>query len=328
MPHGIEQFEDGSAAFFSNRVPAWHRLGQITEGALTADDALKIAQLDWDVIKSDEPVLAKIGDKTMPIEGRFATYRQHPKKGLTILGIVGNQYEVVQNAEAFRFLSLLTDEHGAVFETAGSLHEGKNVFVTMKMPKDIQVGGQDLINSYIVCTTAHDGSGAFQVVVTPTRVVCQNTLTMALGRNAQARLRWKHTRNVTANVQHARETLGVTFSYMDEFEKAANKLISQTMTDKQFNNFVDKLVMPRNKESKRAVTNMENTKETLQMLWKAPTQENISNTRWAAYNAVTEYRDWIKPVRGSGEKADLRAMRVLSGKSDAISVKAMALLNA
>ena len=329
MAHAIEQFEDGTSAFFSNRVPAWHKLGEVTEGALTAEDALKIAQLDWRVYKATEPVTTTVltddGVATLPVEGKFATYRNHPKLGVQTLGIVGNQYEPVQNAEAFAFLSLLVDEHGAAFETAGSINDGKQVFISMKMPKDVLVGGEDMIESYVVCTTAHDGTGAFQVVVTPIRVVCQNTLNMALGRGgARQRYAMKHTRNVSSRVHQARETLGLTFRYMEAFEKKAEELIAQELSDKQFAAFAKKLVVP-GRETERSASNAENRQRELMALWRADTQANIQGTRWAAYNTVAEWVDWARPVKGKDKDAR-RAMRTLSGKSDQMKQRALALL--
>lgn len=328
MAHAIEQFEDGTAAFFSARVPAWHTLGTVTDGALTAADALKAAHMDWHVYKTTEPIrmtaLWEDGVADVPVDGKFATYRLHPKTGEPqALGVVGRLYTPVQNVEAFDFLSLLVDEHGAVFETAGSLHGGKQVFVTMKMPKDIRVGGQDLVETYLLATNAHDGSGAFVVAVTPVRVVCQNTLRMALG-NTHASMSLRHTSGVTNRVQQARETLGLTFAYMDEFEKQAEALIAQKMSDTQFADLLDKVVKP-GRETERSANNSVELKRTLMGLWRSETQANVANTRWAAYNVFTEYADWFKPVKGKDKDA-ARALRTMDGKADAFKNRALALL--
>ena len=330
MGHAIEQFEDGTAAFVSgNRQAAWHRLGTVTEGALTAEEALRLAHMDWHVYKTDQPVqmtaLTDDGVSTVDVDGKFATYRLHPKTGQPeALGVVGTQYQPIQNAEAFDFLSLLVDEHGAVFETAGSLHGGKRVFVTMKMPKDIKVGGQDLVESYLLATNSHDGTGAFTVAVTPIRVVCQNTLTLALSRQ-QRTMSIRHTSGATGRVQAARDTLGLTFAYMDEFEAAAEKLISQKFTDKQFTNLVNGLVREPKEGSKRSATNVENVKRDLMGLWRADTQANVAGTKWAAYNAVTEYVDWFKPVKGKDKDAR-RAYRVMDGATESLKNRAFAAL--
>ncbi len=332
MGHAIEQFSDGTSAFFTNREPAWHRLGTVTDGAQTAADALRIAQMDWHVYKTTEPItmqaLTEDGVTSVEVPNQFATYRHHPKTGQPDpLGVVGRLYTPVQNAEAFDFLSLLVDEHGAVFDTAGSLHGGKKVFVTMRMPKDILVGGMDAVNMYLLATNAHDGSGAFIVAVTPTRVVCQNTLTMGLSA-ARRSMSFRHTSNVTGKVAAARDTLGLTFAYADAFEKEAEKLLAQSMTNKQFSNFVEKLVPMKKEPSARQATRRDEIIWELNGLWNAPTQENIKGTKWAAYNTVVEWADWLGRVKGRGDdaKADKRAVKIMDGGMDSIKSKALALL--
>ena len=208
MAHNLEVFADGTAAFFTNREVAWHRLGTVTDGALTADEALRAAQLDWTVLKSSQtvqvPVLTADGITTLDVPDRYATYRDHPKLGMQALGIVGKQYQVVQNSEAFEFLNHVADESGAVFETAGSMNGGRQVFMSMKMPEGVVLAdGQDTVDMYIMATNSHDGSKAFTAAVTPIRPVCANTVRLAL---KTARSSWyiRHTQNVQGRIQQAR----------------------------------------------------------------------------------------------------------------------------
>ena len=148
MAHNIEQFADGSSAFFSNREVAWHKLGTVTDGAQTAQDALKIAQLDSVVKVSENYISTTVDGQTITLPDRYLTYRNHPKTGLSALGVVGNRYTPIQNSEAFEFLNHIADESGAVFETAGSLNNGARVFMSMKMPESMKLaGGQDTVDS-------------------------------------------------------------------------------------------------------------------------------------------------------------------------------------
>ena len=152
MAHQIEQFADGTSAFFSNREVAWHKLGEVTPNALTAQDALKTAQLNWPVKVSEEPIRTIVDDKTVVLKDKFITYRNHPKLGYTALGVVGNRYTPIQNLEAFDFLNHIADESGAVFETAGSLRNGARVFVTMKFPDSLKLAnGADVVDNYYGC---------------------------------------------------------------------------------------------------------------------------------------------------------------------------------
>ena len=325
-----DEFEDGTAAFFTNREVAWHKLGVVTPNALTAEDALKTALLDWKVIKSDTPVETIVptadGKSTSKITfpDKYMTYRYHPKtKKADALGVVGNRYTPVQNAEAFSFLNYVADESGAVFETAGSMNNGRKVFMTMKMPEGLQIGGQDAIDLYLMAWNTHDGTSAFNLLVTPIRVVCQNTLTAAI-HSAKSNYALRHTPGVNGKIQAARDALKLTFKYTEEFEKMAEKLISQEMTDKQFATLVEE-VFPIDEESQRATTIAETARGTLMGLWKAPTQANIANTKWAAYNAFIEYSDWASPIRGKNPET-LRAERIISGAGDRFKNKVLALL--
>jgi len=325
-----DQYEDGTSAFFTNREPAWHSLGVVTPNALTAEEALKTALLDWKVIKADTPVETIVptidGKSTSKITfpDKFMTYRYHPKtKKADALGVVGNRYTPVQNAEAFSFLNYVADESGAVFETAGSMNNGRKVFMTMKMPEGLQIGGQDAIDLYLMAWNTHDGTSAFNLLVTPIRVVCQNTLTAAIN-SAKSNYALRHTPGVNGKIQAARDALKLTFKYTEEFEKLAENLISQEMTDKEFAKLVEE-VFPIDEESQRATTIAETARGTLMGLWKAPTQANIANTKWAAYNAFIEYSDWASPIRGKDVET-LRAERIISGAGDRFKNKVLALL--
>lgn len=331
MVAGIQKFEDGTAAFFSNRIPAWHTLGIVTDGAQTAEEALKIAYLDWEVFKSKNPIGVEVpnqvGNKSSEIllKDKFLTYRYHPKTGTPqALGVVGNRWTPVQNIEAFEFLNDITDESGAVFETAGALGNGEKVFMTMKLPESILIGGVDVVNMNLLAWNTHDGSSSFNVVVTPIRVVCQNTLAMAIANN-KGTFTARHTSNVAGKIQIARETLGMTFKYVKGFEEEAETLYRQSFTDKKFRELVETLV-PISTDTARAESLAINTREEMFSLWKAPTQENIAGTKWAAYNAIVEYSDWAKPVRSSNQ-AVARATRTIIGQQDSFKNKALALLS-
>lgn len=328
MASNIERFEDGTSAFFSNREVAWHKLGVVTDGALNAATALKVAQLDSLVKVSEEVIYTKVEGKEISLDNRFLTYRNHPKKGLTALGVVGNRYVPIQNLEAFEFLNHIADDTGAVFETAGSLGDGRRVFMTMKFPEPMMIGGVDTINNYIMAVNSHDGSSAFIVAVTPIRAVCTNTVRLALSQ-AVSKVSLRHTYGATAKVQQARETLGVVFRYQEEFEKEVNAMLSIKISDNQFTDFIKKLVPePKEKDaSERMKNSVEKKRGEMMALWNAPTQENVSGTAWGAYNAVAEWADWVKPIRSKkDDKDNLRSERMLFGGAEKLKAKAQLLL--
>lgn len=329
MAHNIEQFADGTSAFFSNREVAWHKLGVITPEALSAGEALSTAQLDWSVKVSEEPIRTEVDGETITLDNKFLTYRKHPQTGLSALGVVGNRYTPIQNLEAFDFLNHIADESGAKFETAGSLKHGGRVFMTMKFPDSLELfDGQDVVDNYIMAVNSHDGSSSFTVAVTPIRAVCTNTVRLALSK-AKSKISLRHTSGATAKVQQARETLGIVFKYQEAFQKEVEQLFSQKFTDNEYKKFIELLVPePKGELTKRAENSFEQKRGELHALWKAPTQSNIAGTKWAAYNAVAEWSDWAKPVRSKEGKDGLRAERLILGTGDKLKSKAQALLSA
>lgn len=298
--HAIETNGD-KAAFFSARETPWHRLGTVTEDCLTAEDALRTAHLDWTVEKHplQAPVITEDGVTMVDVPGKFATIRQNPFTGQhEALGVVGNQYQVVQNADNADFLNALVDESGAHFETAGSLNGGRNVFVTMKVPNTMLIGGHDAVDLFLVATNSHDGSSTFKVAATPTRVVCANTLRMALG-SAKATFSTRHTSGAKGRIEEARQALGLTFRYAEAFQAQAERMIEQEITNREFDALVASLYPEGKDETARQAKAREERAGVMRSLFTtAPTQEGIRNTAWGAYNAITEYIDWSWPVQG------------------------------
>lgn len=327
MAANIETFEDGTAAFFSNREVAWHKLGTVTDGAQTAQKALEIAQLDSIVKVSENPVQTEVDGQIITFPDKFITYRNHPKKGLTGLGVVGKRYTPIQNSEAFDFLNALADESGAVFETAGSLGNGERVFMTMKFPEQMTLGGVDKIDNYIMAVNSHDGTTAFTVAVTPIRAVCTNTVRLALAK-ADAKVSLRHTANAASKVQQARETLGIVWKYQEEFQREVELMLAQDFSDTDYKRFVEKLLpMPTKDDvSVRQTNSIEQTRSALMGLWNAPTQQNVANTKWAAYNAVAEYEDWARPVRSKNNVDVARAERIINGGAESLKTRAQLLL--
>lgn len=317
MPAGIETFADGRAAVFSARKKMWHNLGTIATEAQTAEDALRLAHLDWLVTKA--PVFTPDADGNfVQIPNKFATVRNHPIVGFGALGVVGNIYTPVQNLEAFTMLDAIVDEAGAHFETAGSLHDGKRVFMSMKMPKDILVGGEDALEMYLVAVNSHDGTGAFVIYVTHIRPVCQNTVTAGL-KTAQHRFSIRHTTSATQRVQQAREVLELSWAYHDEFEAEMQRLIRTKVTNDKFAELVTDL-FPVKVEGTKQETLANNTYDTLMALWDAPTQDGIRGTAYGAMHTLIEYVDYFMPVRGK-DKATKLATRTLDGTGDKVKAR-------
>lgn len=211
--------------FYVREVP-WHGLGTRVEEALTSADALRIAGLDW--LVEQKPIQVCGGNR---IENFKANIRSTDGK---VLGVVSDRYQIVQNVEAFDF----TDEliGGDVrYETAGSLQEGKKVWMLAKMPSTKVVG--DDVEPYLCFSNTHDGSGAIRICMTPIRVVCNNTLNLAFS-GASRQWSTRHTGDLKYKMQEARLCLELAEKYMDGLASYADRLANTTITDEQ----LDKLL--------------------------------------------------------------------------------------
>lgn len=332
MVAGIENIAGTQGSFVSARESAWHMLGTVLPGEFSAEEGMRIAHLaGWDVRKlasfAEETVITETGVETFRIAGkdRYFTVRTNPVTGeREFLGDVGSRYTVIQNEDHAEFLNTLTDMSGAHFETMGSLFGGTRVFMSMKLPAHITVGG-DVTDMYLIALNSHDGSSEFKICVSTIRPVCHNTVTAAFA-GAKTEVSMRHTRNATGRVQDAREALGMGFAYQERFQKEAEALLAQSFTDAQFDAFLASLFEVKDVED--TSTRKKNIMQDVRNLWTGSTTLEIAkNTRYGAYQAFTEYTTHFAGAHGKGqEQAINRAQRdVLDNK---IRTRAFQLLSA
>lgn len=293
---------NGQASFVSARLDAWHQLGTVTPDALTAEDALKHGKLSgWNMRKV--PAECTVAGQTIPIPDRFAVVRDNPivPGRVDVLGDVGRAYHIIHPEDLTHLLDTLVDESGAHYETAGALDGGRKVFVTMKMPGTAKVGGVDKVDNYIAAMTSNDGSTSTQIMVTPVRIVCQNTLNLAFQR-ADHMFKVRHT--VGAHkimVQQAREALEFTFNYLDGFQEEAEQLINTTLTQGKFEEMIARNFGAPKDAPAPTLTRTQNKLDHMAELFSDSfTQQGIRGTAWAGLNALTEWYDHFSPVRGAG----------------------------
>jgi phage/plasmid-like protein (TIGR03299 family) len=192
MPHNLNQ-ENGQASMMYVGEAPWHKLGTRLDGPATAVDAIRAAGLNWQVIK--QPLYAgRESPRLLP--GYFAVVRDdHWQKGETkVLGVLGREYTPLQNSDAFAFFDPIVGEKAAVYRTAGALGQGERIWLLAKLPDDIRVVGDDIAEKYLLLSNSHDGKSSVQLKFTPIRVVCENTLTMAL--RSGPTLRAAHTKDL------------------------------------------------------------------------------------------------------------------------------------
>lgn len=331
MAHAIET-HNGEAAFVSAREDAWHQLGTVLPDTFDAATALEKAHLaNWNVRKEETRTASGL-----IVPNTYAVVRDNPfipgqVDVLTRNGqAVGEGYTPIQNESHVELLNALVDESGAHFETAGSLHDGADVFVTMKMPEHMMVGGQDEVGIYLAALNNHVGTAAFRFLVTPVRIVCANTQAAAI-REAKAKFSIYHSTGAMSHMEEARQALGLTFKYIDAFQDEANHLLDQEFFESEFAALTGQLVGKVDENTpKRTARNIVET--TSSMMWsflESPTNEGIRNTKWCAYQAIAEWADHLAPVRGAKTDADAataRALRVVDARPTDLKFRAWDLL--
>ncbi|MBM0224520.1 MULTISPECIES: DUF932 domain-containing protein [Micromonospora] len=325
MPHELETFADGSTAFASARVSAWHQLGTVTQNTMSATEIMGAALLgNWGVRTIQVFGLDPMSGLQIPADDKRMTVRRNPVTGATqYLGIVGTDYEVIQNEQCADMLDQLVDQvGGAHFETAGSLRNGKSVFVTMKLPTAMEIAGIDRMDLYLIGTTSHDGTAALRVDASPIRVVCANTQRAAFA-HAVGHYTFRHTSNVGQQIAQAREALGLMWRYMGAFEKAAERMLQTALTTREFERIVAQVWPVKDNASDKTKANAKERLGTLKyLITEADTQKAIAGSRWAGYQAITEYLDHYQQAKD----ARTRANRVLTGNVADIKIAAFDLL--
>lgn len=306
MSHELEQDDKGNAAFVSLRVPGWHKLGTVLKKAVSTKAMLKAGFLnDWGL---------RLERADLPYEcyrDYYYVVRNSPFNGEPeILGVVGERYNVLQNEELFDFGDALLDGGGR-WETAGSIKHGTVVFASLAVEREIVVdptGVADQIKNYLLLNTSHDGSVAVQASVTPVRVVCQNTLNMAL-RGVKQTYKVRHTQQVKGKIAAARQALDLADAYFDRFEEEATALYQTPVTPDQFGKMIKTLYPEPKNDSKIAATKYGNKVDALQNIYVGETNHMIAGTAWGALNALTEHLDWFRTGRGDFAEENLAAAR-------------------
>ena len=277
---------DVETMFYVRETP-WHGLGVKVEKALSSRKALEIAGLNWNVIQ--KPIYT---DDNVLIPSFKANVRESDGK---ILGVVTDRYKIVQNKEAFAFTDSLLGK-GVKYETAGSLQGGKKVWLLANLPEKYKIL-DDEVNSYMVFSNSHDGTGAIKVAMTPIRVVCNNTLNLAL---SSAKRVWSanHTGNINAKLDEAMKTLLLAEHYMKNLNDEAEVLSKVRLTDKKVMNFVNELLPLPEDASKIQEKNITNLRDDMKLRYfDAPDLIYLPKSAWRFVNAVSDFSTHAAPVR-------------------------------
>ena len=272
---------------FYTREKPWHGLGTMVAEAPNSKDALRLAGLNWKVLQ--EPVYTE--NKEL-IQGYKANVRDTDRK---VLGVVTDRYKVIQNEEAFAFTDTLLGE-GVRYETAGSLQEGRRVWMLARLPREFIIGGER-ISPYMVFSNTHDGSGAVKTALTPIRVVCNNTLNLAL-RTAKRSWSMIHTGDISGKIEEAKNTLLLADGYMTALGQEFENLRKIKLSEKQVLDYIKILLPMEENYSLLQKRGVEKLRADMKMRYfDAPDLKDVGNNGYRFVNAVSDFATHSTPRR-------------------------------
>ncbi len=297
MAHDLAVIGGKHAMFVvGKREDAWHKLGQRCDSAVNWEEAMSLAKLDWGVVKTQNYARNPQGH-VIPVSS-YSIFRDND--GAELASNVGEGFTVKQNRECFQFVDdLLQDNGGAHYDSAGALGNGATIWCAVRVPRaDIAVNGEDKSESYLVFTTAHDGSMAHTAALSSVRVVCRNTLRQALSTNTGI-LRIKHTKNANARFEDARRTMDGVVMDAKKLQAKLQMLATRRITRESLTAVMDRL-FPKSTEKDQNQTRRENTLADVLGLYESNDNNAFPAIRGTAYNllnAVTEYTDHYRTAR-------------------------------
>jgi phage/plasmid-like protein (TIGR03299 family) len=311
MTHNID-----SMAYYGEKP--WHGLGTHIPERANALEMICAAGLDWEV---EMRPIRNAGVQADEKARRCHLIRMpRSSDGIEVpLGVVSSRYLVLQNREAFGFFDPVIGDNKGVFETAGALGNGERIWVLAKVPGEIRVIGDDICSKYLLLSNAHDGRGSVSVKFTPIRVVCQNTLMLALESGEKAHT-IRHSKHMQVRLQNAQELLSLIWN---TFERAAElfQLLAKVSVDaKRLDTYLE-AVYPRTEDQRKAQRRPERWGRVAQLYEVGDSPDlRPSHSLWGAYNSVTRYEDY-RHANEAGQ--DRRLNRVWFGQGADLKLHAL-----
>lgn len=314
MAHELEMVNGKASMFFVGETP-WHGLGTSLDAPPTVEEGIKAAGLDWEV--GVKPLQTIDGEEV----DHKATYRVTDGK---IFGVVGPGYRPLQNREAFAWFQPLLDSGEVSLHTAGSLQDGKKVWVLAKINKPaLEIAPGDLVERFVLLSNSHDGTRAVRLGFTPIRVVCANTLRMAHNAEAESNklIKVLHTKNVVQSLEAIREIMDVANAQFEASAEQYRKLAQFKISKADLRKYV-KVVLGVDEKDESELPAQTLTKIgaiiNAAEVGKGNDMPAIRGTLWAAYNGVTEYLGYEY-----GRTQDSRLDSLWWGQNAKVSQKAL-----
>jgi phage/plasmid-like protein (TIGR03299 family) len=292
MAHELEIRNGQASMFYVGEVP-WHGLGTKLDRPATAAKAIEAARLNWRVSK--KAIYAEDHEQSLRVSETFAIVRDDlwGKPDCPVLGIVKKGYRPLQNAEAFAFFDPIVGEGAAIYHTAGALRGGERIWLLAKLPDQIVVTGDDVAEKYLLLSNSHDGQGAVQVKFTPVRVVCKNTLTLALADGPTVRV--AHTKSMEERLKQAHRLLGIVDKGFNNLGEAFRAMCKLSLDNAKLSEYLAEVFpTPKDAENQRSVAKVQEQREWSHYFFeqgKGNDRPGVRGTLWAAYNGVTELID-------------------------------------
>ena len=289
MAHNLDMNEEGKASMMYTGETPWHKQGVfLGENAVTAEEAIKAANMEWEV--SLHPIYSGFAEMK-EVDDFKAVIRQDTGE---VLGIRKQKYTPYQNKDAFKVLDPFIGEGQAVWNTAGVLGKGERVWILAKLPGQLEVTKNDVIDKYFLLTNSHDGSTGIKLMFTPIRVVCQNTLQMALVSDQSSIMNVKHTKNHEIKIKQALKVLGLVEKIAEDFETDAKKMYEFKMSDADIDAYSAEVI----NITKEAKEKVELYKDKSFIRYKEYIEgglgtdiQGVKGSLWGTYNAITESID-------------------------------------
>ena len=319
MAHNLEMIDDTASFVSANNQTAWHKLGVIMpDKFLTSEQCIEYARLGYRVEKT--PAYMVVNGSNIIIPDTYATYRTDNN---CPFGTVGKKYTIVQNCEAFGFFDAIVGEGAAIYETAGVLGKGERIFLTAKLPIYCKIDGtNDVTEMFIVLSMSHDGSGSIKAMITPIRVVCQNTLNAAI-MGAVNTVNIRHTSSAQMRLEQAHKVLGISNTYVTEFNDILNSMAKVKVTDNFANDLINKLFPTAKDEVTTRAQNIRT--DVLTAYHSGIGQSGIVGTAYGLYNGVTNYLSHVKnygnPEKDLVKSNTIKFESIMEGQASQIQQK-------
>ena len=291
--------------FSASRVTPWHGLGTVVDTAPTSAEALKLAKLNWSVLQAPVQYEGAKFEKIRTVKDRFVNYRSDNGQPV---GLVGKNYNIIQNTEAFEFTDALLGE-GVKYETAGSLQGGSKIWLLASTPKEKVLG--DIVVPYLLFFNGHDGTSKVRACITPVRVVCQNTLNIAL-RDTQRSWAFTHSQHIKTKLQEATQTLQLANNYMSSLKEQSEILAKEKITKQELRDFVEKMFPLDDAKTPNGVTRTKDKIERFRECFHAEDVSEFRGTKWGLILAMSDFTTHV-PLRNEKHKERFFEKSVLDG---------------